>query len=124
LAALQREINFYGALALKSDYPKITLAGKSKIGYREVFVLDLQPTGGPVLKMYFDAQTYLPVRVNTVELLGAVSAPVEIYLDDWREVDGIKYPFSMTQSFGKLTLVFTVKEVKHNVPIEASMFEP
>jgi tetratricopeptide (TPR) repeat protein len=124
LAALQREINFYGALALKSDFPKITLAGKSKIGYREVFVLDLQPAAGPVVRMYFDAQTYLPVRVNTLALLGPIALPVEIYLDDWREVDGIKYPFSMTQSFGKLTLVFTVKEVKHNVPIEERMFEP
>jgi len=124
LAALQREISFYGALTLKNDYPKITMAGKSKIGYREVFVLDLQPATGAVERMYFDAQTYLPVRVNTVELLGTISAPVEIYLDDWREVDGIKYPFSLTQSFGKLTLVFTVKEVKHNVAIDARMFEP
>jgi hypothetical protein len=57
-------------------------------------------------------------------MLGAIAAPVEIYLDDWRGVEGIKYPFSLTQSFGKLTLVFTVNEIKHNVPIDASMFEP
>ncbi|HEY6217469.1 MAG TPA: hypothetical protein VIW74_12410, partial [Pyrinomonadaceae bacterium] len=67
---------------------------------------------------------YLPVRVNTVELLGTIAVPVEIYLDDYREVDGVKYPFSLTQSFPKLTLVFTVKEIKHNVPIDARMFEP
>src|SRR5262249_4951313 len=70
LAALQREANFYGALTLKNDYAKITLAGKSKIGYREVFALDLQPATGAVERIYFDAQTYLPVRVNTVQILG------------------------------------------------------
>jgi len=124
LAALQREANFYGPLSSKSEYPKITLTGKSKIGYREVFVLDLQPATGAVVRIYFDTQTYLPVRVNTVELLGTIAVPVEIYLDDYREVDGVKYPFSLTQSFPKLTLVFTVKEIKHNVPIDARMFEP
>jgi hypothetical protein len=124
LAPLQREANFYGPLSLKSEYPKITLTGKSKIGYREVFVLDLQPATGAVVRIYFDTQTYLPVRVNTVELLGTISTPVEIYLDDYREVDGVKYPFSLTQSFARLTLVFTVKEIKHNVPIDPKVFEP
>ncbi|HEX3253202.1 MAG TPA: tetratricopeptide repeat protein [Pyrinomonadaceae bacterium] len=124
LSSLQRQANFYSAITMKNDYAKITLAGKSKIGYREVFVLDLQPASGSVDRVYFDAQTYLPVRVNTVAMLGAIAAPVEIYLDDWRGVEGIKYPFSLTQSFGKLTLVFTVNEIKHNVPIDASMFEP
>jgi hypothetical protein len=124
LARLQRDADFYGDLALKSNYSKITLAGMSKIGYREVYVLDLQPTAGALERLYLDAQTYLPVRVNTTEILGANSAQVEIYLDDWRAVDGVKYPFSRTQRYPKLTLTFTVQEIKHNVPIEANIFEP
>jgi hypothetical protein len=39
-------------------------------------------------------------------------------------VDGIKIPFIMTQRFPRLTLSFTVTEVKHNVPIDAKLFEP
>jgi len=124
LARLQRDADFYGDLALKSNYSKITLAGMSKIGYREVYVLDLQPTAGALERLYLDAQTYLPVRVNTTEILGANSAQVEIYLDDWRAVDGVKYPFSRTQRYPKLTLTFTVQEIKHNVAIEANIFEP
>jgi hypothetical protein len=124
LSSLQREANFYGLVTMKTDYAKITLAGKSKIGYREVFVLDLQPAAGAVQRVYFDAHTYLPVRVNTVAMLLSTSAPVEIYLDDWRAVDGVKYPFSVSQSFPGLTLLFTVSEIKHNVELDAKMFEP
>jgi hypothetical protein len=62
--------------------------------------------------------------VNTVRTRGGASEPVEIYLDDWREVDGVKYPFSMTQSFAKMTLSFTVQEIRHNVAIDAKIFEP
>ena len=124
LAAVQRDAEFYGPLKLKNTYAKVTLPGMSKIGFRDVYVLDLQPAVGAVARIYLDAQTYLPVRVNTVLTIGAISAPVEIYFDDWREVDGIKYPFGMSQSFQKQTLTFTVKEIKHNVAVDAKLFEP
>ena len=124
VAIMRREADFYGQLKLKSAYQKITLAGMSKIGYREVYVLDLQPTKGQTDRLYLDAQTYLPVRSNTVTMLGDALAPVEIYFDDWREIDGIKYPFSITHSLAKITLLLTIKEIKHNIQIDPKVFEP
>ena len=109
---------------MKTVYAKVTMPGMSKIGYRDVYVLDLQPASGAAERMYLDAQTYLPVRINSVHVSGTVSEPVETYLDDWREVDGIKYPFAISERFAKLTLTFTVKEIKHNLTLDARMFEP
>ena len=124
LATLQRESDFYSPLRTKINFPKVVLTGMSKIGYRDVYVLDMQPTIGPVERVYLDAQTYLPVRINTTRPVGRVSEPLEIYLDDWREVDGIKYPFSTSQSSPSVKLGFTVKEIRHNVPVDAKMFDP
>ena len=124
LAKLQRDSDFYAWLNMKAVYAKVTLPGMSKIGYRDVYVLELQPATGAVERLYLDAKTFLPVRVNFVSVVGTVSEPVEVYLDDWREVEGIKYPFTISQRFSKLTLMFTVKEIKHNVTIDARMFEP
>jgi len=101
----------------------LAAAGMSQIGYRDVYVLDLQPAAGAVERLYLDAKTYLPVRLNTVRKNGAVLEPVEMYYDDWRAVDGVQYPFSVSQRFPKLTLSFTLTEIRHNVPIEASLFE-
>ena len=123
LNSLRHQADFYEYLRLKSSYAKVTLAGKSKIGYREVYVVDFQPLNAAAERVYFDAQTYLPARINTVVLFQGFSVPVEIYLDDWREVDGIKYPFSMSEGYPKLTLSYTVKEIKHNVTIEPRIFE-
>lgn len=123
LAALQRESDFYSPLRIKQNFAKVTLAGMSKIGYRDVYVLDLQPLSGPLERYYLDAQTYLTVRLNTVRSVGRVSEPVEIYLDDWRTVDGIKYPFSTSQSSPSVKLGFTVKEILHNVTIDTRLFE-
>ncbi|HVI71869.1 MAG TPA: hypothetical protein VM656_10325, partial [Pyrinomonadaceae bacterium] len=124
LASLQRHSDFYAPARLKNNYPKVTLAGKSKIGFRDVYVVDLQPAAGPVERLYLDAQTFLPVRLNTVKTNGTVSAPVEVYYDDWREIDGIKFPFSMSESFPKLTLTFNIKEIRHNVALDPAIFEP
>ncbi len=124
LAVLQREADFYAPLRTRINFAKVTMPGMSKIGYRDVYVLDLEPAIGPAERMYIDAETYLPVRINTTRTVGRVKEPVEIYLDDWRAVDGIKYPFSTSQSSPSLKLGFTVKEIRHNVPVDATMFEP
>lgn len=112
--------SFFGPIRSK----KVTLAGMSKIGYRDVYVLDLQSASGAVERLYLDAQTYLPVRSNTVVKIGTMSDAVEMYFDNWKEVDGVKYPFFISQKFPKLTLAYTVKEIQHNVAIDARVFSP
>jgi hypothetical protein len=98
--------------------------GISEIGYREVYALDLKPTVGAVERLYLDAKTYLPVRLNTVRKLDTTLVPVEIYLDDWQAVDGIQYPFSISHRYQKLTLSYTVKEIRHNLALNATLFDP
>jgi tetratricopeptide (TPR) repeat protein len=125
LAIMQRDSDFYRPLRTKNNFATVTLPGMSKIGYRDVYVLDMQPTTGPLERVYLDAQTFLPVRINTTRPAGPAStSPVEIYLDDWRVVEGIKYPFSVSQSSPATKLSFTVKEIRQNVPIDAKLFEP
>ncbi len=72
LEALQRDGDFYYQLNLKQNFKKVTLLGKSKIGYREVYVLELQPRVGNPEKLFLNAETYLPVRMNTVRLVGVL----------------------------------------------------
>ena len=124
MGTVKVKAEYFGPLSLKNRYKKVTLAGTSKIGYREVYVVDFQPAVGAVDRVYIDAKTFLPARVNSVQTLGRISGPVEIYLDDWRDVDGIKMPFSVSQRFPKLTLSFIVNDVKHNIPVDVKLFEP
>ena len=124
MGSVKVKAEFFGPLRLKNHYKKVTLAGTSKIGYREVYVVECQPAVGPMDRVYIDVKTFLPARMNSVQTLGRISGPVEIYFDDWQEVDGIMIPFSVSQRFPKQTLSFTVKEVKHNVPVDAKVFEP
>jgi outer membrane lipoprotein-sorting protein len=124
VASFARDADFFSPVGLKRKYAKVTLAGTSQIGYRDVYVLELQPAAGAVERLYLDVKTYLPVRINTVQTSDNVRVPVEIYLDDWRDVDGIQFPFSISRSLQKLSMNFTITEIRHNVPIDAKLFEP
>lgn len=123
LESARGDADFYAILNLKNNYSKLTLAGKSKIGYREVYVIDLQAQNGATDRLFIDAETYLPVRMNGTRMHDGASVPIEIYYDDWREVDGIKIPHVITHSFLKLTLTLTVKEIRNNIPVDAKIFE-
>lgn len=116
--------SFLSPVALKQRYAKVTLAGASQIGFRDVYVLDLQPATGSVERLYLDTKTYLPVRFNKVQTFGNAKVPVEIYLDDWHAVDGIQFPFTITESMPKQSMSFTITEIRHNVPIDATLFDP
>ncbi|HKR60946.1 MAG TPA: tetratricopeptide repeat protein [Pyrinomonadaceae bacterium] len=137
LDAWQRDSDLHYQLNLKKNLKQAALLGKSKIGFREVYVLELQPRSGNAEKLYLDAETYLPVRMNVfrmgpqagVPAAAQTAVPVEIYYDDWRAVDGVKYPFRIGQtsrmSNGQnVTLSFNVMEIRHNVPVSASLFDP
>jgi outer membrane lipoprotein-sorting protein len=123
LESVKNESDFYLLFNLKNRYAKLTLAGKSKIGYREVYVIELHPASGAADRLFVDAETYLPVRMNTMRLLNGAFVPVEIYYDDWRETDGIKVPYVVTQSYQKRTITMTVKEIKSNIPVDGKIFE-
>ena len=120
--ALRRDAYFYNPASLRDNYRSIRLLGRAKIGYREVYVLEMRPAAGDAERLYIDAKTHLPARLDAarVNLKGAAYAT--IYLDDWREVDGLKIPFRITQSFPGLSVVITIEEVKQNVPLDEALF--
>src|SRR5215475_11818691 len=100
LAAEKRDAEFYSEVRLKELYPRMTLRGKMKVGVREAYVIEAKPAEGNPEKWYFDTQTGLLVRTDSVrERAEGVRIPCATYLKDYREVDGIKLPFTIRQFF-------------------------
>jgi tetratricopeptide (TPR) repeat protein len=122
LESIQNDADFFNLLNLKNIYPKMALRGKSKIGYREVYVIDLDPNK-TVDRLFIDAETFLPVRRNTSRMQGNVVVAAEIYYDDWQAFEGLLLPYTITISSGKQTMLLTVKEIKNNVPVDVKVFE-
>ncbi len=122
LAEMQRDSDFYGPVRLKVKYPKIAMLGRMKLGFREVFVIEAKPIVGDAEKLFFDTETGLLLRWDVMRATAQGRAPAEVYFYDWREVDGIKISFGITQSFPGFAINLTLTEAKHNVPVDDAVF--
>ena len=122
LASMRRDADFYREINLKVLYPKMTTIGNEKVADRETYVIEAIPDGGPAEKMYFDVVTGLLARRDEQVEFPQGSAELKIYFEDYREVDGIKLPFSITRFGPNGRTLTTITEVKQNVPIDDKKF--
>ena len=127
LTMAQFEADFYQALKLKERYSNVTLNGIQKIQYRdgprETYVIKATPvTGGDPEKFYFETQSGLLIRHDTVDNSEDGKVPIREFLLDYTTVDGIKVPFTRRLAQGPLILIIRYTEVKQNVVIDDGRF--
>jgi hypothetical protein len=116
------ESEFYRPVKLKQLFPTMTVKGKEKVGEREAYVIEAKPTEGSMEKWYFDTQTGLLIRQDAERESPQGKIPTETYLEDYREVDGVKIPHSTRVSNPMFVINIKTEEVKHNVPVEDAKF--
>lgn len=115
--------DFHAPLNMRQTYAGLTVKGKEALSGGQAYVLEGKQRDGRVRVMYFDAATGLLVRY--VVERGTPEGPLKVdnYLEDYREVDGIKFPHTQRQINPAFTSIIRLTEVKHNVPIADTVFE-
>ncbi len=106
----------------RKSYGSMKTTGRSKVGDREVYVVEGAYTTDTPDKLYFDAQTGLLLRMDAVVNSPQGRIVSETTFDDYREVDGIKVSHSLRAVMGAATLVTRVEEVKHDVALDDKSF--
>lgn len=122
LASTKLDADFYKPLRLKQLYPKITVKGKEKLGDKDAYVLEATPAEGSVETWYFDAASGLLARIDAERESPQGKAAVQNYLEDYRDVDGVKEPFTNRIVSPAFTIIIKLDEVKHNVAIDDTKF--
>ena len=116
------EADFYRDIKLKGQYTRLKLIDKVKDGFRHVYLVEAVLPGARPEKLYFDVDSGLLVRRDLTLTMSRGPVRAEVYYSDWREIDGVKIPFRMTQSMPTVKFVTTFEEVKHNVPVDDTIF--
>lgn len=124
LDSLKRSADFLGDFTFREKYPGLTVTGKERVGEREAYVVASQSAADRIEKLYFDAETGLLLRVLTINQSLLAPLPEQTDFDDYREVDGVKLPFTVRQSYIDPWIGWTRKytEVKHNVTVDETKF--
>ena len=123
LAVAQRDHHFYREVRLKDLYPTMHPAGRDKVNGREVYVVEATPAAGPAERLYFDAENGLLVKrdFERVTLEDGI-VQYEVLLRDYRDVDGLKLPFTIEQRAPDNTMIFKFAEIKNNAPLADTAF--
>ena len=115
----------YRNIKLKDEFASFRLGGKDKIGDRDVLIVSARAADNHRERLFFDAETGLLLRriSFTETMIGVI--PEQIDFEDYRDVDGVKLPFTVKVSSVEPGLVSTRKysEIKLNVPVDDSKFK-
>jgi len=122
LVAAKRDAEFYADIKFKEMYSKMTVKEKTKVGDKDAYLVEAVPTEGAVQKLYFDAQTGLVLRQDREADTPQGKMPIEVYLEDYRVVDGVKLPFTVKQVTPAFSFTIKLDEIKHNVPVDDAKF--
>jgi len=101
----------------------VELGGKDKVGEREAYVLIFKPKSGSVARQFIDTESYLPIRLVVkvdVPRFGEVEQTTEFF--DYREVDGVKVPFTIKATSAIQSSTITITKVEHNIKIDGALF--
>jgi hypothetical protein len=122
LASARREADFYEDLRFKELYTRLTLKGIEKVGAAQAYVLEAVPAEGSAEHFYFDTQTGLLLRRDSVQEGEEGRRATEEYFSDYRVVDGIKLPFTIHEVSPGMDFIIKLSEIKHNVAIDDTKF--
>jgi hypothetical protein len=92
---------------MQEYFPGLRLEGKEILNGQEVYLVNTSSSNGIQNRLYLDAETGLLVRIG-----------MHRDLKDYREVDGVKFPFRIetTRKGGKSYFAFD--KIEHNVSID------
>jgi len=109
------------------DYEKyghqLELVGKENLSGTEVYVLKLTKKEGDISTFYVDSEKYVTLKMVNKTVVQGQEVEIEMYMSDYREVDGIKYPFTTEQRMnGEVFMTIKIEEVSYNTELADDLF--
>jgi len=119
--ALEAELSFPGQI--KQTLSNWIVGPLTAIGDREVRIVQGKKASGTPIKLYFDEESGLLVRMIRYSSQSPVGrVPTQIDFEDYRDVGGIKFPFKWTSTWTDGRTLFQLKNVQVNPTIPAARF--
>jgi outer membrane lipoprotein-sorting protein len=116
------DADLYFPVHVKTLYSKFTVKSGENIDSHDTYLVEGYEEGRPPLRLYFDTQTGLLLRLVRYAQSPLGLNPTQIDYADYREADGVKVPFRWTISRPGNRFTIQVEEMKQNVPVDDSKF--
>lgn len=115
--ARQGELNEF--VNWKKYYSNAECTGEETVGETVAYKVVMTPNNGDESTVYFAKDSGLMIQRESMQQ-GMLNVTT---IGDYKEVDGVQIPHSITTSGGMMAIEITLESVEHNVDIAADRFE-
>jgi hypothetical protein len=122
LENMKLDSDFYFPIRLKQIFSQFRARPSEKIGDQETNLIFGLRQGQPPVRLYFDAQSGLLVRMVTYVQTPLGRIPKQTDFADYRSADGVKVPFRWTVSRPGGRFTIQVNEMQQNVQVDDAKF--
>jgi photosynthetic reaction center cytochrome c subunit len=109
-------------LHIKRLFAELRVEYPEKIGDREAYVVSGTREGQPPVKLYFDEQSGLLIRLVRYAESPLGRVPTRVDYADYRDVDGVQAPFRRTIVQPGASSTIELKQIQRNVWIDQATF--
>jgi photosynthetic reaction center cytochrome c subunit len=122
LDAASIDADLHLATHLKPMFSELRSLGTEKIGDHEAYVVEGKREGKTPIRLYFDEQSGLLVRLVRFGETALGWLPTQIDYADYRDTNGVKIPYRWTLARPSGRFTIQVSEVEQNVPVDDAKF--
>ena len=122
LEQLRRSSQFQRELRFREIYPEVRVLEKTIEEDRPAWVLEAAPAGGPPEKFYFDAETGLLLRHDSIQSFPDGDVPIEHRYSLYIALDGVQVPTLLRHKDAAREWQVKFSEIRNNVPIDPALF--
>jgi hypothetical protein len=109
-------------LRIQELYPQLRRGRPEDVAGVSCEVLNGSAPGRPAVRLYFDKESGLLLRMVRYAETPVGRNPTQIDYSDYRDADGVKIPFRWTLSRPNGRFTIQIAEVKTNVAVDDSVF--
>lgn len=118
----QSNLNIVGPLYYYQTHgAKFTLSGDEDVAGSKCFVLNTTDSlSNTTTTFYIDKTSYLLSRIKQPQEMMGKKMDVSVDFSDYKNVEDVKMPFSLTQQYGTVTF----SSIKPNTTIDDKLYKP
>lgn len=121
-AGAKMDADLHFATDIKQQFSDWRVLPNEKVGDHDAVVLRGRMPDHPPIKLYFDPQSGLLVRLVRYAETPLGNNPMQIDYADYRDVDGVKVPFQWTVSRPGNHFTIQIDKTQQNVPVDDAKF--
>jgi len=113
---------FHFASAIKQLYNRFRVFPPEKVGDHDAYVVVARAEGRPPLRLFFDKDSGLLVRLIRYQDTPLGMNPTQIDYADFRDAEGVKVPYRWTLARPGGHFTIQVEQIEQNAPVEDARF--